>query len=69
MEEKNEKVVNGLNNCALAVLFDLFQASRGPLFYVLQRMRDFETFNSFLAVAADMSDKEFIPELAPEEKK
>lgn len=55
---------NALNVCSLGSLFSLWHLSQSPAFYVMLKMRDFSSFNAFLAECSDISINDFIPEIS-----
>lgn len=65
--ENKEEIKNGLNNTALAALFSLWSMVQSPMFIIMKKMEDFETFGDFLQQAMKTSEEEFIPELVPHE--
>lgn len=55
---------NSLNVSSLAALWSLYMLSTSPAFYIMVKMRDFSSFNAFLAECADSKIDTFIPEIS-----
>lgn len=65
--EKKEEIKNGLNNTCLASLFSLWTMVQSPMFFIMKKMEDFETFGDFVKSAMNTPEEAFIPELVPHE--
>ena len=65
--ENKEEIKNGLNNTCLASLFSLWTMVQSPMYFIMKKMEDFETFGDFVNQAMKTPEEEFIPELVPHE--